>query len=98
MCSSDLDREVAEEDVFADAQRRDQVAFLVDGYDSQLVGDARGQMVDLAAEDPDQPCIPGVGAGEDLDQGGFPGAVFPDDAENLAPYDLHGNIRKNRYI
>ena len=63
---------------------RDDGEFLVDRGDARALLGAGAVLVDRFAEYLDAALVGGVGAGEDLDQRGFSGAVLADEAVDLA--------------
>jgi len=77
---------------------------LIDGHEGQetefLIGDGDLQRArDVAAEDPagravdgDRPRIMAHRSPEDLDQGGFPGAVGSQQGDDLAPVNVEGSV------
>ena len=69
-------RFAAEEEVAGHAHQRDEVDLLVDGRDPGVLGLQRGGEADRAAVVAQLAAVGPVHAGEDLDEGGFPGAVL----------------------
>ena len=79
---------VAQEDVLRDREPVDQVELLVDRRHADLHRGDRVAEPDLLAEPGDGALVGLVGAGEDLDQGGLPGAVLPEQRVHLAGPDV----------
>ena len=76
-----------ERDVLGDRHPFDQAEILVDEGDLLALAKARRAMLIRLAVDQDLPRIGLVDAAQDLDQGGFAGAVLAEQRDDLAPSD-----------
>ena len=87
-------RQTAQKQVLGDAQVRRQHRFLIDDGETAFDHLQGGEPPDGLAVDADLAGIGLIGAGKDLDEGGFPGSVLADQRVHLAWHDLQGNILK----
>ena len=76
------------EDVFGDAQGRDEVEFLVDRDDTHRLRGLRRMDRHRLPIPHDRAGIRLLGPGNDFQQGGFPGPVLAEEAVHLATLDL----------
>jgi hypothetical protein len=67
---------VAQADVFRDGEVGEQRGLLVNAGDSELPRLGRREVVDFLARHHQRAAVGLVGAGDDLDEGGFPRAIL----------------------
>lgn len=79
---------MAEVDVLGHRQALHQIEFLVDGGDAEAHGGDRGLQGGGFAPPGDRAVVGLVGAGQDLDQGGLPGAVLAEQTVDLSGLDV----------
>ena len=89
-------RQAAEEQIFGDRQMRRQHHLLIDDRDAELEHPLRRRPGDLFAVDRDLAGIGLVGAGKDLHQRRFAGAVLADQPVHLAAADMRDRRREAR--
>jgi hypothetical protein len=86
----------AEADVLGDAAQRHQVDLLVDGTDAARLRALRRAHFEWPALEQDFAGVAAVVAGQDLDQGGFTGAILADQGMDFAGLHLERGLDQRR--